>query len=123
MKVKIEIRKEIRKCDFQDRIAFSQHSTSQVVVRAHTLEQTMKNKIEAAMQRGEIRDFFDIEFLLRRGIPLGIKGDELKKLEAIIQSFKDVDYKVTLGRILEPQYRKYYKVNKFTYLLSKLKSN
>ena len=30
----------------------------------------MENKIAALLERGEIRDGFDIEFLLRQGIPL-----------------------------------------------------
>jgi hypothetical protein len=46
-------------------------------LKAHTLEQTMKNKIAALMERGEIRDGFDIEFLLRQGVPL----PELIKME------------------------------------------
>ncbi len=28
----------------------------------------MKNKVKAALDRKDIRDFFDIEFLLRQGI-------------------------------------------------------
>jgi hypothetical protein len=40
------------------------------MLRAQTLAQTMINKVEAFLDRGEIRDCFDIEFLLRRGISL-----------------------------------------------------
>ena len=60
--LKIEIRKEIQDWDFQEKIAYSRFSTKQVALKAHTLEQTMKNKIAALMERGEIRDGFDIEF-------------------------------------------------------------
>ena len=68
--MKIEIRRELKDCDFQEKIAFSRFSTKQVVLKAHTLEQAMQNKIAAFLERGEIRDSFDIEFLLRRGIEL-----------------------------------------------------
>ena len=51
-RLKIEIRKEIKECDFQDKIAFSRYSTNQVLLRAHTLEQTMKNKTAGLFLRG-----------------------------------------------------------------------
>jgi len=66
-RLKIEIRRELKECDYQTKIAFSRFSTKQVLLKAHSLEQTMKNKIEALLSRGEIRDCFDIEFMLRRG--------------------------------------------------------
>jgi hypothetical protein len=69
-RLKIEIGKEIKDCDYQEKIAFSRFSTKQVALKAHTLDQTMKNKIEAFFDRGEIRNCFDIEFLLRRGVEL-----------------------------------------------------
>ena len=65
-RLKIEIRREVKDCDFQEKIAFSKFSTRQVLLKAHTLKQMMQNKIEAFLDRGEIRDCFDIEFLLRR---------------------------------------------------------
>jgi len=67
-RLKIEIRRETKESDFQEKIAFSRFSTRQVVLKAHTLDQTMKYKIDAFFGRGEIRDCFDIEFLLRRGV-------------------------------------------------------
>ena len=73
-RLKIEIRRERKDCDYQEKIAFSTFSTKQVVLKAHTLDQTMKNKIEAFLDRGEIRDCFDIEFLLRRGVELPVLG-------------------------------------------------
>ena len=69
-RLKIEIRRELKPCDYQKTIAFSKSSTRQVLVNAHTLKQTMENKIRALLGRGEIRDCFDIEFLIRRGIDL-----------------------------------------------------
>ena len=119
-RLKIEIRKAVTPCNYQEKIAFSKYATSQVVLRAHTLEQTMRNKIDAALNRKEIRDCYDIEFLLRRGISLAGSGDKLAKLREIATAFKPKDYSVTLGAILEPEMRKYYKENKFKYLLEKI---
>jgi len=117
-RLKIEIRKIVKKCDFQERIAFSQYSTKQVILKVHTLEQTMQNKVEAAIERGEIRDCFDLEFLLRQGIQLVGTSNKLNTLKNVISKFTDKDYKVTLGSTLESETRKYYVKNNFSLLLS-----
>ena len=121
-RLKIEIRREVKRCDFEERIAFSKYGTRQVILRVHTLEQMMKNKIKAALDRKDIRDFFDMEFLLRQGAPMGASKNELLKLKDIAGNFKGSDYKVTLGSVLEPEARKYYLKNKFAYLLGKIDS-
>jgi len=122
-RLKIEIRKEIRDWDFQEKIAYSRFSTKQVVLKAHTLEQTMKNKIAALLERVEIRDGFDIEFLLRQGIPLPDLSDADKtKMIARLDGFKENDFKVKLGSILESDIRAYYIENQFNYLRQKLAS-
>ncbi|SPD76333.1 conserved hypothetical protein [uncultured Desulfobacterium sp.] len=122
-RLKVEIRKEIRDCDYQKTIAFSKFSTKQVILKAHTLEQTMKNKIEAFLEREEIRDCFDMEFLLRRGIDLGITSkDKIIELQKKIGGFKSVDFRVKLGSILEKDIRDYYVDNGFRYLSEKLNS-
>ncbi|MCM8790076.1 MAG: nucleotidyl transferase AbiEii/AbiGii toxin family protein [Candidatus Omnitrophica bacterium] len=120
-RLKIEIRKEARQCDFQEKIAFSKFSTKQVILRVHTLEQTMKNKVEAALERKEIRDFFDIEFMLRRGIKMTLSGKKREELSKVAVSFKDNDFKVTLGSIIDADTRRFYIANKFSYLLSSLR--
>jgi len=120
-RLKIEVRKEIKDCDFLEKIAYSTYSNKQVIVRAHTLEQTMKNKIDALLDRGEIRDGYDIEFLLRKGIRLPeLKKSQLSKLKERVKGFKAKDFKVTLGSILKSDVRKYYIENRFNYLLEKL---
>jgi len=119
-RLKIEIRREMKDCDFQEKIAFSKYSTKQVILRVHTLEQTMKNKIEAALERRDIRDCFDIEFIIRHGIPLDVDKETLRDLKKLIFSFKDNEYKVTLGSVLAPDARKYYRTNKFDHLLRKI---
>ena len=122
-RLKIEIRKEIRDWDFQEKIAYSRFSTKQVVLKAHTLEQTMKNKIAALLERGEIRDGFDLEFLLRQGIPLPDLSDADKaKMIVRLDGFKENDFKVKLGSILESDIRTYYIENQFNYLRQKLAS-
>ncbi len=119
-RLKIEIRREIKKCDCEDRIAFSKYSTSQVILKVHTLEQSMKNKIAAALNRKDIRDLFDIEFLLRQGVSIDISRNNLVELKEIIGGFKDKDYKVKLGSVLEADARNYYVKNGFSYLLKKI---
>lgn len=119
-RLKIEVRRGLKKCDYEERIAFSRYSTHQVILKVHTLEQMMKNKIAAALDRKDIRDVFDIEFLLRQGVSLPKQKKELAKLKEVIGEFKDKDYKVTLGSVLEPETRNLYIKNKFDYLVRKL---
>jgi len=119
-RLRIEMRREVRRCDSEERIAFSVHSTRQVILKVHTLQETMKNKVEAALNRKDIRDFFDIEFLLRQGVLLGANEAKLGELKRIAATFKENDYKVTLGSVLDAETRKYYLKNKFAYLLTKI---
>lgn len=122
-RLKIEIRREQEDCDYQDKIAFSRFSTRQVIVKAHTLDQTMKNKIKAFLDRGEIRDCFDIEFLLRRGIELPVKTDrELTEFQKKLAGLRERDFRVKLGSILEGGIRDYYVTHRFSYLQEKLAS-
>jgi hypothetical protein len=120
-RLKLEIRREKKDCDYQEKIAFSRFSTTQVLLKAHTLEQTMRNNIEALRDRGEIRDCFDIEFMLRRGTGLPKitvrQADEVRKR---VIGFKDRDFKVKLGSIVDSKTRVYYIQNRFSHLLEKL---
>ena len=122
-RLKIEIRKEIKNWDFQEKIAYSKFSTKQVAMKAHTLEQTMKNKIAALMERGEIRDGFDIEFLLRQGVLLPeLTKNEISKLMNRVDGFNAKDFKVKLGSVVESDIRKYYIENRFNFLRQKLQA-
>lgn len=114
--LKIEIRKEQQNFDWEYKIAFSKFTTKQVMVKALTLEQMMKNKFEALISRKIIRDAFDIEFLLMRGINLPSDKTKLEKALLIINNFKEQDYKVTLGSMLDKKDRAYYISNKFKLL-------
>lgn len=114
--LKIEIRKGVKECKWKELIAFSRHGHIQVPVKAMTLEQMMRNKIEAFLDRGEIRDCFDIEFILRKGIPIKTSRQELEAMREGITQFKARDYSVTLGSLLEKETRELYKKNRFEYL-------
>ena len=116
-KLKIEIRKENKESDFQEKIAYSPYSNQQVLLKSFTLGQMMKNKIGALLDRKEIRDVFDIEFLTRKGVNISASYEELKKIKEIVKGFKKRDYYVTLGSLLADDTREYYKKDKFTYLL------
>ena len=65
-RLKIEIRRAVEDGDYEETIAFSRFAVKQVALKAHTLGQTMNTKVKAFLDRGEIRDCFDVEFLLRR---------------------------------------------------------
>ena len=122
-RLKIEIRREIKECDFQNKIAFSKIAAKQVVLKAHTLPQVMKNKIAAFLDRGEIRDSFDIEFLLRRGIDLpALSHQQIIQCKKKLAGFKDRDFKVKLGSIIEKDIREYYLSNRFSFLEEKFAS-
>ena len=122
-RLKIEIRRQMKDCDYQEKIAFSPFSTRQVLLKCHTLEQTMKNKIAAFIDRGEIRDCFDIEFLIRRGVELPAQHEkQLIEFQKRIILLGDKEFKVKLGSILESDIRDYYIANRFSYLEEKLAS-
>ena len=114
--LKMEIRKEKKNFSWEKKIAFSKFSTKQVMIKGLTLQQMMKNKIEALLSRKIIRDCFDLEFLVMRGTELPKDKEKLRQIMDIILSFNERDYKITLGSILEDNDRKLYLKNKFGFL-------
>jgi hypothetical protein len=118
--LKIEIRKEQTDFKWERKIAFSKFTNKQVMVKALTLDQMMQNKIEALLSRKLIRDAFDIQFLLMRGVELQPEKDKLERSLKIINNFKEQEYKVTLGSILEEKDRKFHLENKFKLLKEEL---
>jgi len=122
-RLKIEIRREPKDCDFEQKIAYSPFSTRQVLLRAHTLKQALEYKIAALLDRGEIRDAFDIEFILRQGIPLPKLSDSQKQdLILRLDKFKPQDFKVTLGSVIEEDLRTYYIEQRFNFLKRKIET-
>jgi len=93
--LKIEIRKEQTDFDWEYKIAFSKFTTKQVMVKALTLSQMMRNKFDALLSRKIIRDALDIKFLLMRGIELPNDKEKLQAALQIINNFKEQDFKVT----------------------------
>jgi len=121
--LKIEIRKGQFNFSWERKIAFSKFTNKQVMVKGLTLQQMMKNKIEALISRKLIRDAFDIEFLLMRGVDLPSDKEKLEKALKIINNFKEQEFKVTLGSILEAKDRKFYLENRFKLLKEELMRN
>lgn len=120
--LKIEVRKAQRDIKYEEKIAFSRHSNIQVLVKAATLEEMIRAKVETFLNRVRIRDVFDIEFLLRRGIKIEASKAQLKEMQKLIRRFRAKDYKITLGSLLEFKDRQYYKTANFRYLLDHIKT-
>jgi predicted nucleotidyltransferase component of viral defense system len=114
--LKIEIRKQPKKIKTEQAIAYSAHAPTQVLLRAATLDEMMKAKLEALMARREIRDAFDLEFLVKKGVALPAPQDVLSKALGVIDSFDKKDYMVKLGSLLGPAERKYYAASGFKIL-------
>jgi len=121
--LKIEIRKEQTDFDWERKIAFSTHTNKQVMIKGLTLQQMMINKFDALLSRKLIRDAFDLEFMLMRGVEILSTKSNLESSLQIINNFKDQEYKVTLGSILEEKNRKYYLENRFKFLKEELTKN
>jgi hypothetical protein len=120
-RLKIEIRKDAAPRGVSEqKIAFSPHFPEQVLVRGFTLKQMLRNKVLSLIDRGEIRDAFDMEFLLRRGATIEIGEEEKKTVVKRIRGFTKKDFDVKLGSVLLPDLRQYYREHRFEYLEQKL---
>lgn len=114
--LKIEIRREPKRVPTEQVIAYSQYASTQVLLTAVSLKGMMAAKIQAFVGRKEIRDAFDIEFLLKKGIPLPADSALLERVKETIDSLTNKDYTVKLGSLLEPAQRKYYVSENFKIL-------
>lgn len=122
-RLKIEVRRDEKEFEVQNTIAFSRFSTRQVLLKTHTLAQSMRNKVAALLDRGEVRDGFDIEFMLRRGVTFPpLSADEIQALRERAAGFPARDFKVKLGSIVDPDTRLYYAENRFAFLLERLQT-
>jgi predicted nucleotidyltransferase component of viral defense system len=119
--MKIEIRKEKKKAVVEQSIAFSKYSNTQVLLGTVSLKDMMAAKIEALLDRKEIRDAFDMEFLVRKGIEMEASLETRERARAVIASFTKKDYTSKLGSLLEEEDRKYYSSENFKILLNALK--
>jgi predicted nucleotidyltransferase component of viral defense system len=120
-KLKIEIRKENKKVKTESAIAYSEYANRQVILSVVTLQDIMKAKIEAFGDRKEIRDVFDIEFLLKKGIGLDISPKQAEKILKGIGAFTKRDYDVKLAAVLDKEKRKYYTEKNFKILKTAIK--
>ncbi len=114
--LKIEIRKVHPPVRTEQAIAYSPHSKRQVLVRAMALESMMALKTAALIDRGEIRDAYDMEFLVRRGVLPAAGDDTLRRALDRIAAFRKTDYTAKLGSLIEPRLRPYYRDRNFRLL-------
>ncbi len=121
--LKIGIRKLPKPIVPDKAIAYSPHSSIQVLLDTVPLRDMMEAKIEAFLSRGEIRDAFDLEFLVTRGVSLDVPPDKLGDMLRAIESLKRQDYTVRLGSLLDAELRKYYIKENFKILKEALKAN
>ena len=119
--LKIEIRKESEKVKSEQAIAFSPHSTRQVLLRVMTLKAMMASKIIAFLDRGEIRDAFDMEFLVKKGILPDVAPETLREILRRIDLLTPRDYSVKLGSLLEAETRSFYRQKNFAILKAALR--
>lgn len=114
--LKIEIRKETKKIKTEQAIAYSKYSNKQVFLRVVSLGDMMEAKSNAFLERKEIRDIFDMEFLFKKGMPLDFSTKTLREILDGIDALTRKDYTVKLGSLLETEQRKYYVTENFKIL-------
>lgn len=120
-RLKIEIRKEVAfGRGIEDKIAFSTAGSAQVLLRGFTLLQMAQNKVEAFLDRGEIRDAFDLEFIMRKGITPALTAETIRALQDRLRVLKKHDFNVKLGSLLMPDLREYYRLHGFSFLNERL---
>jgi predicted nucleotidyltransferase component of viral defense system len=119
--LKIEIRKTVKNVETETSIAYSAHAPIQVLVKTVALEEMMKSKIEAFLDRREIRDAYDMEFLVRRGIVLNADHETITQMLAELGKLGKKDFSVKLGSLLDAAERKYYLENGFRILEANLR--
>ncbi|MBI1910182.1 MAG: nucleotidyl transferase AbiEii/AbiGii toxin family protein [Deltaproteobacteria bacterium] len=125
-RLKIEIRKvpdQSGKTELG--IAHSHHSPFQVRLRILTLEQMWQNKVSALVERREIRDAYDLEFLSLRkaGNFKTLKETQITQLAKVLDSFSEQDFRSTLGAILEKEERERVLDSRFSYLRSQIQAS
>jgi predicted nucleotidyltransferase component of viral defense system len=114
----IEIRKETKNITVEQAIAYSKYSNTQVFLQVVSPKDMMAAKIGAFLDRKEIKDAFDIEFLLKKGLILDAPLQTLTSLLKGIEALTKKDYTVKLGSIVEAQERQYYSRENFKILKS-----
>jgi len=111
--LKLEIRREVKKIRTEQVIAYSKYANTQVFLKAVSLSDMMESKLKAFLDRKEIRDVFDMEFLFRRGVSLEASVDTLREVLKLVEALPRRDYTVKLGSLLEKEQREYYSAENF----------
>jgi predicted nucleotidyltransferase component of viral defense system len=118
--LKLEMRKGMKMTKTERAIAYSRHSSVQVYLRTIALPEMMALKIEAFLQRKEIRDAYDLEFLVKKGVLADISPEKADQVLTAIAALTRQDYNVKLCSLLEADQRPYYRQNNFRILKSHL---
>jgi predicted nucleotidyltransferase component of viral defense system len=119
--LKLEIRKVTKKVRTERMIAYSKYSTTQILLNVVSLEDMMAAKVEAFLDRKEIRDIFDVEFLLKKGIGLDVPDRVLARMLKGMGRLTKKDYTAKLGSLLEAEDRRYYSTENFKILESTIR--
>jgi len=114
--LKLEMRKGVKMTKTERAIAYSRHSSVQVYVRTMPLPEMMTSKIAAFLQRKEIRDAYDLEFLVKKGVQADISPEKADQVLTAIAALTRQDYNVKLCSLLEADQRPYYRQNNFRIL-------
>ncbi len=123
-RLKIEIRKD--DAGARDRETGIAHSIYvpelQVRLNTCTLAQMFINKVRALVGRREIRDAYDLEFLLMRGAGdfSTLNRDELEQVRSAISGFSNQDYSSKLGGLLLQEERNRITETRFSFLTGML---
>jgi len=120
-RLKLEINKQRTIRSMSECIAWTPFSNFQVLLNTVDLSEMAMLKCEALLDRKEIRDAYDLEFLLRQGIEIPGTRTNFQKMVNILHHFTNQDFKVKLGSILEPDKRRYYEKQRFQLLGSYLR--
>jgi predicted nucleotidyltransferase component of viral defense system len=118
--LKLEMRKGVKITKTERAIAYSRHSSVQVYVRTIPLPEMMTSKIDAFLQRKEIRDAYDLEFLVKKGVTANISREKADQVLTVVAALTRQDYNVKLCSLLEADQRPYYRQNNFRILKSHL---
>jgi predicted nucleotidyltransferase component of viral defense system len=118
--LKLEMRKGVKITKTERAIAYSRHSSVQVYLRTIALPEMMASKIDAFLQRKEIRDVYDLEFLVKKGVTADISPEKADQILTAIAALTRQDYNVKLCSLLEADLRPYYRQNNFSILKSRL---
>ncbi|MCX5826689.1 MAG: hypothetical protein NTV58_01630 [Deltaproteobacteria bacterium] len=78
--------------------------------------EVLTSKIAAFLQRKEIRDAYDLEFLVKKGVTANISPEIADQALTAIAALTRQDYNVKLCLLLEADQRPYYRQNNFSIL-------